>query len=293
MSCSTKRHHTKCPARGSSAAANASTAGSASPSLSPDSRFSEWRIDLGTRGSVTTPEDSTGSVGESSAPSRKRLGPAQARSSRARAARRSMRGDRHRDRELAQRQLPVALQQLAVHLEAVAEQDHDQRDRREVVDEAGARLEVQDAERRLRRAGSRRARTRAVSESMLRRARPDSSAPDHQQPAEDRRRRLEGGHCGSVPQAPQWQTRRGHLKVFIGMAPGVGKTYRMLQEGGAEADSGRDVVIGYLEPHGRAETVAQAEGLEIVPRRAAGLSRHARWRRWTCRRSSRAHRSCA
>ena len=61
---------------------------------------------------------------------------------------------------------------------------------------------------------------------------------------------------------------RGHLKVFIGMAPGVGKTYRMLQEGVAEADSGRDVVVGYLESHGRAETVAQAEGLEIVPRRS-------------------------
>ncbi|MGO9248715.1 MAG: histidine kinase [Solirubrobacteraceae bacterium] len=60
---------------------------------------------------------------------------------------------------------------------------------------------------------------------------------------------------------------RGHLKVFIGMAPGVGKTYRMLQEGVAEADNGRDVVIGYLEPHGRDETVAQAQGLEIVPRR--------------------------
>jgi two-component system, OmpR family, sensor histidine kinase KdpD len=60
---------------------------------------------------------------------------------------------------------------------------------------------------------------------------------------------------------------RGHLKVFIGMAPGVGKTYRMLQEGAAEADSGRDVAIGYLEPHGRAETLAQAEGLEIIPRR--------------------------
>jgi two-component system sensor histidine kinase KdpD len=60
---------------------------------------------------------------------------------------------------------------------------------------------------------------------------------------------------------------RGHLKVFIGMAPGVGKTYRMLQEGVAEADSGRDVVVGYLESHGRAETVAQAEGLEILPRR--------------------------
>ena len=51
------------------------------------------------------------------------------------------------------------------------------------------------------------------------------------------------------------------------MAPGVGKTYRMLQEGGAEADSGRDVVIGYLEPHGRVETLAQAEGLELLPRR--------------------------
>jgi two-component system sensor histidine kinase KdpD len=60
---------------------------------------------------------------------------------------------------------------------------------------------------------------------------------------------------------------KGHLKVFIGMAPGVGKTYRMLQEGTAEADSGRDVVVGYLESHGRAETLAQAEGLELVPRR--------------------------
>jgi two-component system, OmpR family, sensor histidine kinase KdpD len=59
----------------------------------------------------------------------------------------------------------------------------------------------------------------------------------------------------------------GHLKVFIGMAPGVGKTYRMLQEGAAESDSGRDVAIGYLEPHGRAETLAQAERLELVPRR--------------------------
>jgi two-component system sensor histidine kinase KdpD len=60
---------------------------------------------------------------------------------------------------------------------------------------------------------------------------------------------------------------RGHLKVFIGMAPGVGKTYRMLEEGRAELESGRDTVIGYLEPHGRKETVDQAEGLEVVPRR--------------------------
>jgi two-component system sensor histidine kinase KdpD len=60
---------------------------------------------------------------------------------------------------------------------------------------------------------------------------------------------------------------RGHLKVFIGMAAGVGKTYRMLQEGQAEAEAGRDVVVGYLEPHGRIETIAQAEGLELAPRR--------------------------
>jgi two-component system sensor histidine kinase KdpD len=62
-------------------------------------------------------------------------------------------------------------------------------------------------------------------------------------------------------------TARGHHKVFLGMAAGVGKTYQMLREGQAEAESGRDVVIGYLEPHGRAETVAQAAGIEVVPRR--------------------------
>ena len=60
---------------------------------------------------------------------------------------------------------------------------------------------------------------------------------------------------------------RGKLKVFIGMAAGVGKTYRMLQEGRSEAEQGHDVAIGYLEPHGREETSAQAEGLEQVPPR--------------------------
>jgi two-component system sensor histidine kinase KdpD len=61
---------------------------------------------------------------------------------------------------------------------------------------------------------------------------------------------------------------RGHYKIFLGMAAGVGKTYRMLQEGRAQAAAGRDVVIGVLETHGRAETAAQAEGLETLPRRA-------------------------
>jgi two-component system sensor histidine kinase KdpD len=59
----------------------------------------------------------------------------------------------------------------------------------------------------------------------------------------------------------------GRLKVFLGMAAGVGKTYRMLQEGQAELVAGRDVVIGYLEPHDRPETTEQARGLEVVPRR--------------------------
>jgi two-component system, OmpR family, sensor histidine kinase KdpD len=60
----------------------------------------------------------------------------------------------------------------------------------------------------------------------------------------------------------------GHYKIFLGMAAGVGKTYRMLQEGHAAQSEGRDVVIGILETHGRAETAALAEGLErIQPRR--------------------------
>jgi two-component system sensor histidine kinase KdpD len=62
-------------------------------------------------------------------------------------------------------------------------------------------------------------------------------------------------------------SRRGRYKIYLGMAAGVGKTYRMLQEAQAEAEAGRDVVIGYLEAHGRAETTAQAEGLETLPRR--------------------------
>jgi two-component system sensor histidine kinase KdpD len=59
----------------------------------------------------------------------------------------------------------------------------------------------------------------------------------------------------------------GRHKIFLGMAAGVGKTYRMLEEGQAAADEGRDVVIGYLEPHDRPETAAEAEGLEVIPRR--------------------------
>jgi two-component system, OmpR family, sensor histidine kinase KdpD len=56
----------------------------------------------------------------------------------------------------------------------------------------------------------------------------------------------------------------GRLKVFIGMAAGVGKTYRMLLEGHAEQEAGRDVVIGLLETHGRDETARVAGGLPII-----------------------------
>jgi two-component system sensor histidine kinase KdpD len=61
----------------------------------------------------------------------------------------------------------------------------------------------------------------------------------------------------------------GRHRILLGMAAGVGKTYRLLQEGRQARDEGRDVVIGYLEPHDRPETAAVAEGLETVPRRRA------------------------
>ena len=60
---------------------------------------------------------------------------------------------------------------------------------------------------------------------------------------------------------------RGHFTIFLGMAAGTGKTYRMLQEGHAELENGRDVAIGLLETHGRADTAAIAAGLEVIPRR--------------------------
>ncbi|MCW6053121.1 sensor histidine kinase KdpD [Lyngbya sp. CCAP 1446/10] len=61
--------------------------------------------------------------------------------------------------------------------------------------------------------------------------------------------------------------RRGKHKIFIGMAPGVGKTFRMLEEGHRLKAEGIDVAVGLLETHGRKETAAKAEGLEIVPRK--------------------------
>lgn len=60
----------------------------------------------------------------------------------------------------------------------------------------------------------------------------------------------------------------GKLKIFLGYAAGVGKTYQMLDEARRLRQEGRDVVIGYFEPHGRRDTIALTEGLPIIPRRA-------------------------
>ncbi|MDQ6642395.1 MAG: histidine kinase, partial [Actinomycetota bacterium] len=69
---------------------------------------------------------------------------------------------------------------------------------------------------------------------------------------------------------------RGRLRVYLGAAPGVGKTYAMLGEGHRRAERGTDVVVGFVESHGRAHTAEMVDGLELVPRhrldhRGAGL----------------------
>ena len=61
--------------------------------------------------------------------------------------------------------------------------------------------------------------------------------------------------------------RKGRLKVYLGFAAGVGKTYRMLEEGHALKRRGVDVVVGFVETHARVETEAKVEGLEVLPRK--------------------------
>jgi two-component system sensor histidine kinase KdpD len=71
--------------------------------------------------------------------------------------------------------------------------------------------------------------------------------------------------------------KRGHHKVFIGMAAGVGKTYSMLQEGHSDLAAGKDVCVGVLETHGREDTARQAAGLEILPRREVAYRDSTLW----------------
>ena len=64
------------------------------------------------------------------------------------------------------------------------------------------------------------------------------------------------------------QPKRGaHFRVFLGYAPGVGKTFRMLEEAQQLKRQGKDIVIGYFEPHGRKDTIAKTAGLEMIPTR--------------------------
>src|SRR6185295_2003501 len=85
--------------------------------------------------------------------------------------------------------------------------------------------------------------------------------PDHGPMTEPRRQRPED-FLELVQRA-----RKGRLKLYIGFAAGVGKTYQMLEEAHALRKRGVDVVLGFVETHGRAETEALVGGLELVPRR--------------------------
>jgi two-component system sensor histidine kinase KdpD len=63
------------------------------------------------------------------------------------------------------------------------------------------------------------------------------------------------------------ESERGRLKIYLGYAAGVGKTYQMLEEARQLKQRGVDIVIGYFEPHGRQDTIKMTEGLEAIPRR--------------------------
>jgi two-component system sensor histidine kinase KdpD len=70
--------------------------------------------------------------------------------------------------------------------------------------------------------------------------------------------------------AHEQKQQRGKLKVFFGMAPGVGKTYAMLEAAHKVAKEGRDVIVGYVEPHARPETQALVLGLAVGVRPRSG-----------------------
>ena len=75
----------------------------------------------------------------------------------------------------------------------------------------------------------------------------------------------ETDHAGSLDQ--RGPGGRGQLRIYLGSAAGVGKTFAMLGEGHRRAERGTDVVVAFVETHGRPHTAAQIEGLEVLPRR--------------------------
>jgi two-component system sensor histidine kinase KdpD len=70
------------------------------------------------------------------------------------------------------------------------------------------------------------------------------------------------------------EAQRGRLKIFLGAAPGVGKTYRMLKSAQSRRHDGVDVVIGLIETHGRRDTEEQLHGLQIIPRKPIEYKGH-------------------
>ena len=143
-----------------------------------------------------------------------------------------------------------------MHLGTPAERDH-LGDHLQRADHPGARP-ARAARRQVPR--DRRDGAPAPQPADLRSRRRDPAVHRHQADRPDRPQRLRrvSRRCGRPV--------RGRYRILLGMAAGVGKTYRMLQEGQQAQAEGRDVVIGYLEPHDRPETAALAEGLEVVPR---------------------------
>ena len=85
----------------------------------------------------------------------------------------------------------------------------------------------------------------------------NQTRPDEQRPSPE----------ALLEAARREESRAGKLKIFVGAAPGVGKTYEMLQQAHARKRDGYDIVVGVVETHGRTETEALLEGLEILPRK--------------------------
>jgi len=85
----------------------------------------------------------------------------------------------------------------------------------------------------------------------------DQRRETHQRPSPD----------ALLARASKDESCAGRLKIFLGAAPGVGKTYEMLQEARAKLKEGKNVVVGVVETHGRKETEALLDGLEVIPRR--------------------------
>ena len=77
----------------------------------------------------------------------------------------------------------------------------------------------------------------------------------------------------------------GALRVYLGAAPGVGKTYRMLEEGHRRRERGTDVVVGFVETHGRPHTEAMLDDLEVMPAQDDRPTAARRSPRWTSTRS--------